>query len=127
MAGSEDRHAVYRTGIGRIPVCKRCGQPEAACRCASGGATGGSREAAPHDGYVRVSRDRKGRGGKTMTLLNGVPGSEAELAALAQRLKRLCGSGGTAKDGIIEIQGDHRDKIEAELKQMGHKVKRVGG
>ena len=126
MAGSGDRHAVYTTGIGRIPVCKRCGQPETACRCASGAAAG-RRDAAPNDGYVRISRDRKGRGGKTMTVLTGVPGSDAELAALAQRLKRLCGSGGTAKDGIIEIQGDHREKIEAELKLMGHKVKRVGG
>ncbi len=127
MAGSSDRYAVYTTGIGRIPVCKRCGQPEAMCRCPSHGAAESRRDAAPNDGYVRVSRDRKGRGGKTMTVLVGVPGDDAEHAALAQRLKRLCGSGGTAKDGIIEIQGDHRDKVEAELKRMGHKVKRVGG
>lgn len=127
MAGSEQRHTVYTTGIGRISICKRCGQPEAQCRCRSGVASGVRRETMPNDGFVRISRDRKGRGGKTMTVIAGLPGDDAELAALAQRFKRICGSGGTAKDGIVEIQGDHRDRIEAELKQMGHKVKRVGG
>lgn len=81
----------------------------------------------PSDGYIRIARDRKGRGGKTMTTVTGVPGDDAALTALAQRFKRLCGSGGTAKDGIIEIQGDHRDRLEAELKTLGYKVKRVGG
>jgi len=60
-------------------------------------------------------RDRKGRGGKTVTVIHGVMGSEAELSALAQQLKKLCGSGGTAKDGNIEIQGDHCDKVMAKL------------
>lgn len=127
MAGSDNSRVVYQTGIGRIPVCKRCGEPEGRCRCAAHGPTQGDRAAAPNDGYVRIARDRKGRGGKTMTTITGLPGDDAALAALAQRLKRLCGSGGTAKDGVVEIQGDHRDRIEAALKEMGHKVKRVGG
>lgn len=127
MAETEDRHVVYTTGIGRVPVCKRCGQPEGRCRCATRGAGERTRVAPPDDGYIRIGRDRKGRGGKVVTTLAGVPGDDAALATLAQRFKRLCGSGGTTKDGIIEIQGDHRERLEAELKRMGHKVKRAGG
>jgi translation initiation factor 1 len=76
---------------------------------------------------VRVTRDRKGRGGKTVTVIDGVVGSEAELTAMAQQLKKLCGSGGTVKDGNIEIQGDHCDKVMAKLTALGYKVKRAGG
>lgn len=84
-------------------------------------------EARKSDGIVRVMRDRKGRGGKTVTVIDGVVGSEAELTSLAQQLKKLCGSGGTVKDGNIEIQGDHCDKVQAKLTEMGYKVKRAGG
>ena len=126
MAVTDDRQVVYTSGIGRIPICKRCKQPQSLCRCASTRASG-AREATPQDGYVRIARDRKGRGGKTMTVITGLPGDDDTLVALAQRLKRLCGSGGTAKGGVVEIQGDHRDRIEAELRSMGYKVKRVGG
>jgi translation initiation factor 1 len=79
------------------------------------------------DGIVRVSRDRKGRGGKTVTVIDGVMESEAELSTLAQQLKKLCGSGGTIKDGNIEIQGDHVEKVMAKLTELGYKVKRAGG
>jgi translation initiation factor 1 len=72
-------------------------------------------------------RDRKQRGGKTVTVITGVIASEAELTALAQQLKKLCGSGGTVKDGNIEIQGDHCDKVIAKLSASGYKVKRAGG
>jgi len=72
-------------------------------------------------------RDRKQRGGKTMTVITGVTGSDAELTPLAQQLKKLCGSGGTVKDGNIEIQGDHCDKVMAQLTTLGYKVKRAGG
>jgi translation initiation factor 1 len=72
-------------------------------------------------------RDRKRRGGKTVTVITDVPGDDAALSALAQQLKKLCGSGGTIKDGIIEIQGDHCDKVQAKLVELGYKVKRVGG
>lgn len=130
MAVTDDRQVVYTTGIGRVPsrvpICKRCKQPQSLCRCASN-RVGSARETAPQDGYVRIARDRKGRGGKTMTVITGLPGDDDTLVALAQRLKRLCGSGGTAKGGVVEIQGDHRDRIEDELRSMGYKVKRVGG
>ena len=72
-------------------------------------------------------RDRKGRGGKTVTLVAGVSASTAELAALASELKRLCGTGGTLRGGVIEIQGDVRERIRAELERRGYTVKIAGG
>ncbi len=117
------------TGIGRIPICPRCGDPQNACACSTSTSTrAGSRDpSAPRDGYVRISRDRKSRAGRVVTVLTGIPGDEHAVAELAQSLKRLCGSGGTVKGDIIEIQGDHRDRLESRLKELGFKVKRVGG
>ena len=120
---ADDRRIVYQTGIGRIPICSRCGQPQTSCRCREQTVA----SSAPRDGFVRIARDKKGRGGKTMTVITGVPLGAGELASLTQDLKRLCGSGGTVKDGEIQIQGDHRDKLEDRLKALGYKVKRVGG
>lgn len=114
---------VYSTDMGRVDTCSTCGQPYKRCRCD----TPATRASKKSDGIVRVMRDRKGRGGKTVTVINGVMGSEADLAALAQQLKKLCGSGGTVKDGDIEIQGDHCDKVMAKLSALGYKVKRAGG
>jgi translation initiation factor 1 len=79
------------------------------------------------DGIVRVRRETQGRGGKTVTTIAGVLLADDGLAALASELKRRCGTGGTAKDGVIEIQGDHRDVIVAELERRGFTVKRAGG
>jgi len=79
------------------------------------------------DGIVRVMRDRKHRGGKTVTVITGVPASNEAITVLAQQLKKLCGTGGTVKDGAIEIQGDHCEKVLAKLSEMGYKVKRAGG
>jgi len=75
---------------------------------------------------VRVQRESKGRKGKTVTLVNGVPLGEEALHELASDLKRLCGSGGAVKDGVIVIQGDHRDLLLGELKKRGFTVKKVG-
>lgn len=113
---------VYSTDSGRVTTCPTCGLPYKNCRC--------SQPAQPtrkNDGIVRVMRDRKQRGGKTVTVISGVMGSEAELAMLAQQLKKLCGSGGTVKDGNIEIQGDHCEKVMTKLTALGYKVKRAGG
>jgi translation initiation factor 1 len=74
-----------------------------------------------------VRRERKGHGGKTVTVIDGVIGSDTELAAFAQQLKKLCGSGGTVKDGNIEIQGDQCEKVMVKLTALGYKVKRAGG
>jgi translation initiation factor 1 len=82
---------------------------------------------AVNDGIVRIGRETKGRKGKGVTTISGLPGGEAELKAMAARLKRCCGSGGTVKDGLIIIQGDHRNTLEAEMIRQGHRVKMVGG
>jgi translation initiation factor 1 len=113
---------VYSTDSGRITTCPTCGQPYKDCRCDQP-----VQPAKKSDGIVRVMRDRKGRGGKTVTVITGVVASGEELSALAQQLKKLCGSGGTVKDGNIEIQGDHCDKVMAKLTALGYRVKRAGG
>ena len=79
------------------------------------------------DGIVRVGRETKGRKGKGMTVVTGVPLHPEGLRDLARTLKQKCGTGGTLKDGKIEIQGDHRDLLVAELQSMGYTVKRSGG
>jgi translation initiation factor 1 len=111
---------VYSTEAGRM--CPDCRQPVAACVCKAA-----ARSLAPAgDGVVRVSRETKGRGGKAMTLVQGVPLEAAGLTALGKSLKSACGSGGTVKDGVIEIQGDHVERVMAALVAQGHRVKRVG-
>ncbi|GHO93338.1 translation initiation factor [Reticulibacter mediterranei] len=114
---------VYSTESGRVDTCPRCGQSYKYCRC-NQLTTSSTKKS---DGIVRVMRDRKQRGGKTVTVITGVIGSEAELIALGQQLKKLCGSGGTVKDSNIEIQGDHCEKVIAKLTSLGYKVKRAGG
>jgi translation initiation factor 1 len=83
--------------------------------------------APPQDGVVRVSRQTKGRKGKGVTLITGISLDAAGLKDLGKKLKQLCGSGGTVKDGIIEVQGDHIDTLVAALKDMGWPAKRSGG
>jgi translation initiation factor 1 len=79
----------------------------------------------PNDGIVRVARETSGRRGKTVTVVRGIP--PRELEAVASDLKRQCGSGGSAKDGVVEIQGDHRSKVVARLESQGYRVKLAGG
>ena len=76
---------------------------------------------------VRVGREVSGRGGKGVSVISGLPLSPAALEELATRLKKLCGAGGAVKDGVIEIQGDHRDRLVAELCKLGYDAKRSGG
>jgi len=114
---------VYSTDSGRMTICPECGQSYKKCLCDH--PVGSTTKKG--DGIVRVMRDRKQRGGKTVTVIAGVQLYHDELAALAQQLKKLCGSGGTVKDGNIEIQGDHCDTVQARLIELGYKVKRAGG
>jgi len=79
----------------------------------------------PNDGVVRIFREKGSRGGKTVTVVRGLP--RRELDAVAADLKRLCGAGGSAKNGAVEIQGDHRDKVAARLTGQGYQVKLAGG
>lgn len=110
---------VYATGEGR--VCPGCGAPIGRCSCAAA-------KAAPRlDGTVRVGRETKGRKGKGVTLISGLPLDEPGLATLAKELKRLIGAGGSVRDGAVEIQGDHRDRLVEELQVRGYRVKRTGG
>lgn len=81
----------------------------------------------PHEQTAYLHRDSKGRGGKAVILIKQLVLSEEDMKQLATKLKRLCGSGGTLKDGVIEIQGDNREKIADALKRMGYKVKIAGG
>ena len=109
---------VYSTEFGR--ACPGCQQPVDQCSC--------NQDTLPEgDGIVRVSRESKGRGGKVMTLVTGVPLTGAELKTLAKELKKKCGVGGALKDGVIEIQGDQRDLLVSELSKRGFTVKKAGG
>ncbi len=81
----------------------------------------------PDDGAVRLRREKKGRGGKTVTTIIGLPGTDADRDALLKVLKQLCGAGGAREDTTLEIQGDHRDRIQAKLESLGHRVKLAGG
>ena len=87
--------------------------------------TGRTSPPAPGDGIVRVSRETSGRRGKTVTVVRGIP--PRELTAVASDLKRRCGSGGAVKDGAVEIQGDHREKVALRLAAQGYTVKLAGG
>ncbi len=121
MARQANRNSrlVYSTEHGRI--CPRCNQELVSCSCrkTSVRPTG--------DGVVRVGRATKGRKGKGVTLITGVPLDDRALKQVAKKLKQKCGSGGTVKAGTIEIQGDHREALIAELKDMGYTVRRSGG
>ncbi len=110
---------VYSSTLGR--TCPTCRMPVAQCRCPD------PAEAVLGNGQVRVGHSAKGRGGKTVTLITGLPLTAAALQALATTLKKRCGTGGTVKDGTIEIQGEHRDDIIAQLQQLGYRPKRTGG
>ena len=117
MSGSR---LVYSTEGGR--TCPACRQPLASCRCAEQ-----SRAQPQGDGRVRVSREKQGRGGKTVTVVRGLALDADALAALGKQLRAACGAGGTARDGVLEVQGDHVERVLAFLAQQGHAARRSGG
>lgn len=110
---------VYSTEHGAM--CPTCGHPKKQCACSQ------KKSAPKGDGIVRVGREIKGRKGKGVTLVSGLPLDEAGLETLAKQLKQRCGSGGTVKDGVIEIQGDHRAMLVETLQKAGYRVKQAGG
>ncbi|NTV48609.1 MAG: stress response translation initiation inhibitor YciH [Geobacteraceae bacterium] len=111
MTNWSDSILVYSTESGRVkqsaPVHKTAAQK--------------------NDGFVRLRREVKGRGGGTVIVISGIPLPAAAIKELAGVLKKKCGCGGTVKDGVIEIQGDHRDALSAELQARGFKIKLSGG
>ena len=111
---------VYSTDSGRM--CPACRQPLSACSCAAQ-----ARAAALGDGVVRVSCQTKGRGGKAVTLVRGLALDDVALAALGKRLRSACGAGGTVKDAVLEVQGDHVERVLTWLQQEGIGAKRAGG
>jgi translation initiation factor 1 len=111
---------VYSTDSGRM--CPNCRQAATACICKAI-----SKSASTGDGVVRVSRENKGRGGKTVTVLRGLVLELDALAALGKQLRTACGAGGTLKDGVLEIQGDHAQRVVEMLQAEGFVVKRAGG
>jgi len=116
MKHSSNSGLVYSTESGRM--CPDCRQPLAGCQCKANAVILG-------DGVVRVSRQKKG--GKTVTLVKGLALDAAALAGLGKALRTACGAGGTVKDGVIEVQGDHCDAVMAMLTEQGHRPKRAGG
>ena len=109
---------VYTSQSGRI--CPKCGKPVDDCVCKKPARPSG-------DGVVRIQRDSKGRKGKTVSLITGLPLAEDALHLLLSELKRRCGTGGALKDGVLEIQGDHRETLLAELKKRGFNARIAGG
>ncbi len=103
-------------------MCPACRRPMSACVC---GATPAPVEMG--DGIVRVSRETKGRGGKAVTLVRGLALGAEELAAIGKRLRTAYGAGGTVKHGVLEVQGDHAERVIDLLKAEGWNAKRAGG
>ncbi len=117
---SSTSQLVYSTDGGRM--CPACRLAMAACQCAAR-----SRAAPRGDGKVRVSRETQRRGGKTVTVVRGLLLDDAALSVLAKRLRQACGCGGTSKEGVIEVQGDHVERVLTWLQQQGHNALRAGG
>ena len=120
---------VYSTESGRI--CSSCDRALNLCSCKNKSPKQQDSTAKtanlPNDGVIRLMRDTKGRKGAGATVLHGITAEPVELKKIAKSLKQLCGSGGAIKGGLIEIQGDHREKIKAWLEQKGYTVKLAGG
>ena len=115
-----DYQEVYSTDAGAI--CPRCQKPQRSCTCKED-----KRNSVLGSGAVRVRRETKGRGGKTVTTITGLAMNTPQLEALLKELKRTCGAGGALKDGVLEVQGDHCDLVLEQLARRGISAKRAGG
>jgi len=119
----DNSRLIYSTESGKI--CPSCQKPVSKCTCKKKKPR--SQTNIKYDDIIRIQREAKGRKGKTVTTLSGFQITDAELKNLATQLKRHCGTGGSVKDGVIVIQGDHRDTLVVELKNQGFNVKISGG
>ena len=122
-----ENRLVYSTERGRI--CPECGKAISACSCKRKRAGKADKRPTgyPSDGVIRIQREVKGRKGKTVTAVFGVPLENRELQKFARKLKRRCGAGGSVQDGVIVIQGDHRQALLEEIKEHGYTAKLAGG
>jgi translation initiation factor 1 len=116
MTSRGNARTVYSTGAGSI--CPRCGWPERNCQCSRK-----ADEPLPARIVAKLRMEKKGRGGKTVTVIDGLPRNAAFLKELSQELKRTCGTGGTVVDGGIELHGDLRERVRGVLAQKGFTVK----
>ena len=119
MSKRRGSHAVYSTELGRL--CPQCQRAIAACVC------GTDRPAGAGDGVVRLRRESKGRGGKAVTVIEGIPERPDKLKLICKQLKQRCGVGGAVKGDTLEIQGDQRTTCQSQLEKMGYQVKLSGG
>jgi translation initiation factor 1 len=110
---------VYSTDRRAPKPCPRCGRSP--CRCPE------QRSLPPEKQEAHIRREKKGRGGKTVTVVRNLQLSPGDLKALGKQLRQACGSGGTVKDGNVEIQGDHRERVAATLAELGYRCKFTGG
>ncbi len=116
---SNNSNLVYSTEHGKM--CPSCNKPVENCNCKN------KKKVVPGDGIVRITLEKKGRKGKGVSVITGIPLDNFELKSLSKKLKQKCGTGGTVKNGVIEIQGDHRELLKSELTKSGYKVKFSGG
>ncbi len=121
----ENSRLVYSTDSGR--TCPECAKPIAKCRCKQKKTTPKQPPIYPDDGIVRIRREVKGRKGKTVTAVFGIQLDAKELQNFAKTLKKHCGTGGSVKDGVIVIQGDHQETLLQAIKKQGYRVKLAGG
>ena len=121
---SESR-LVYTSDSGRM--CPDCQKPVSNCKCRKDKSGSARPQNSPKDGIARVKREVNGRGGKTVSVIDGLPVGEEKMKEISALLKRRCGTGGTVKDGVIIIQGDHRETLIEELQKLGFPAKRSGG
>lgn len=125
MPGEQSR-LVYSTD-GEHVVQAKTERPSKPASARNARVSGRPAPPVPDDGYVRIRREKSGRGGKTVTTITGIRAGERELDDLLKTLKQLCGAGGTREGATLEIQGDHRDRIHEKLVALGHRVKLAGG
>jgi translation initiation factor 1 len=118
MGGNRGTRIVYSTEVGR--VCPKCGWPANDCRCSAGA---GADEPVPARIVARLRVEKAGRGGKTVSVVHGLPRNAAFLKELCQELKRACGTGGAVADGAVELQGDLLERLREYLTKKGFAVK----
>ena len=122
---SSDTRLVYSTDSGRI--CPKCRQPSSNCSCSGKGKKPQPQSSLKPDGIIRIRRETKGRKGKTITAVFGFELDNSDLKAFVKQLKQHCGTGGSVKDGVIVVQGDHRQAVKGFLAARGYTVKIAGG